>query len=318
MLLQEVEVTTTPPPPPSLRDTIVDHVIRFLNYPFIQQEGQFKVSLMSLVLLAIVLFIAVLVSRYARRFLETRLLPRSHIDSGLRYTLLRVVHYLIITVGVIYGLKIGLAIDITSLAVILGFLSVGIGFGLQYIASDIVSGFILLFERPLRVGDRLKIDDIEGRVQSIRVRSSTLVTNDNITVIIPNSDLIRNKVINWSYSEYVRIRLPVGVAYGTDIELVKKALIEAGQSVEKVLKDPAPRVHFMRFGDSSLDFELLVYINLPHDHQQIRSNVNFEIDRLFRQYGIEIPFPIRDLNLRSGWDRLGVRPAPDAAREGQL
>ncbi len=312
MLLQEVEVTTTPPPPPSLRDTIVDHVVRFLNYPFIQQEGQFKVSLMSLVLLAIVLFIAVLVSRYARRFLETRLLPKSHIDPGLRYTLLRVVHYLVVTIGVIYGLKIGLAIDITSIAVILGFLSVGIGFGLQYIASDIVSGFILLFERPLRVGDRLKIDDIEGRVESIRVRSSTLVTNDNITVIIPNSDLIRNKVINWSYSEYVRIRLPVGVAYGSDIELVKKALIEAGQAVEKVLKDPAPRVHFMRFGDWSLDFELLVYINLPHDHQQIRSNVNFEIDRLFRQYDIEIPFPVRDLNLRSGWDKIAAGPA----REG--
>ncbi|HXG94715.1 MAG TPA: mechanosensitive ion channel domain-containing protein [Blastocatellia bacterium] len=290
---------------PSFGNAIIERIIRILNTPIIEQKGQFSVSIMSLILLVIVLIVASLVSRFLRGFLKKRVLPRfPHLDAGLQYTLLRIVHYVIIAIGIIYSVKLGFAVDLTSIAVILGFLSVGIGFGLQYIASDLASGFILLFERPVRVGDRLKLGDIEGRVETISLRSTRLKTNDDVMVIVPNSELVRNKIINWSYCNRVRIRVPVGVAYGSDVQKVTDALIEAGRSVEKVLEDPAPKVYLKEFGDSSINFELLVWIALPHNHAQIRSDINYQIERVFRRERIEIPFPQRDLRLRSGTFRI--------------
>ena len=167
-------------------ESILSRIIYYLNYPFINQE-QYKVSLLSLLLLVVIIAASTIVSRYTRRFLQKRILPRSSIEIGLQYTLLRVVHYLIIMAGVLYALKLGLSIDLTSIAVILGFLSVGIGFGLQYVASDVISGLILLFERPIRVGDRIKMENIEGRVEAISVRATLVITNDNMAVIVPNS-----------------------------------------------------------------------------------------------------------------------------------
>lgn len=280
---------------------IIRKVINVLNTPFIGQPGQqYSISIMSLFLFVLVIVVAVFVSRYVRKFLDTRILPRFHnIDSGLRYTLLRILHYLIMILAVLWAVKIGFFIDLTGVAVVLGFLSVGVGFGLQYIASDLASGFILLFERPLRVGDRLKLGDIEGRVDSIRLRSTTLTTNDDVTVIVPNSELVRNRVVNWSYCNRVRIRIAVGAAYGSDVRKVTDALIEAARNAERAMKDPPPKVYLKGFGDSAIDFELLVWIDKPHDHQQIRSDINYEIERLFREQEIEIPFPQRDLHLRS-------------------
>ena len=250
-------------------------------------------------MLVLVILIAALVSRYARRFLKKRVLSRVHIDLGLQYTLLRLVHYLIVTLGVLYAVKIGFSVDLTSIAVILGFLSLGIGFGLQYLAADMASGFILLFERPVRVNDRVRLEDgIEGRVDQISLRSTIIVTNENMTVIIPNSKLVQNKLVNYSRGSNVRLNIPVAVAYGSDLEKVSEALMEAAASVEQVLTAPPPRAHFSGFGDSSLDFEIRVWITEPHNHPQIRSKINFAIDASFRKYNIEIPFPQRDLRLR--------------------
>jgi potassium efflux system protein len=289
-------------PQPSSFGAIFEKIIHVLNTPFINpQGGQFSVSIMSLFLLVLIIFLATRVSRYARGFLEKRVLPRfHHIDSGLRYTLLRILHYVIMILATLWAVKLGFSVDLTGVAVILGFLSVGVGFGLQYIASDLASGFILLFERPLRVGDRLKLGDIEGRVDSIRLRSTTLTTNDDVTVIVPNSELVRGKVVNWSYCNRVRIRMPASAAYGSDVRKVTDALVSAGNAADHVLKDPPPKVYLKGFGDSAIDFELLVWIDRPHDHQQIRSDINYEIERLFREQEIEIPFPQRDLRLRSG------------------
>jgi len=289
-------------PQQSSASAIIERIIHVLNTPFINpQGGQFSVSIMSLFLLVLIIFLATRVSLYAQKFLEKRVLPRfHHIDAGLKYTLLRILHYVIMILATLWAVKLGFSIDLTGVAVILGFLSVGVGFGLQYIASDLASGFILLFERPLRVGDRLKIGDIEGRVDSIRLRSTTLTTNDDVTVIVPNSELVRNKVVNWSYCNRVRIRIAASAAYGSDVHKVTAALIEAGRSVEHVMKDSPPKVHLKGFGESSIDFELLVWIDKPHDHQQIRSDINYQIERLFREQEIEIPFPQRDLRLRSG------------------
>jgi len=306
---------------PSVGETLFERIIRYLNYPLIQQQGAFRVSIISLVLLLLVICIAAVISRFVRRFLQDRLLPRFHIDLGLQYTLLRLVHYLIITLGVLYALKIGFSVDLTSVAVIIGFLSVGIGFGLQYIAADMASGFILLFERPVRVNDRVRLEDgIEGRVDRISLRSTVVVTNENMTVIIPNSKLVQNKLVNFSRGLNVRLNIPVGVAYGSDLAKVSEALLEAANSVEEVLTTPEARVHFAGFGESSLDFEVRVWINEPHKHPQIRSNVNFAIENAFRKNNIEIPFPQRDIHIRSesveGSERASSAKSSELYRRG--
>ncbi|MFY9607351.1 MAG: mechanosensitive ion channel domain-containing protein [Blastocatellia bacterium] len=293
---------------------MLERIIKILNYPFVNQK-EFKVSILSLLLLVFVVGIATIVSRYLRRFLENRFLPKVNVEAGLRYTLLRLVHYMIIALGVLYGLKIGFGVDLTSVAVILGFLSVGIGFGLQYIASDMVSGFILLFERPIRVGDRLRLKEgIEGSVEKISLRSTIILTNENMAVIVPNSKLLQNEVINYSYpTQEVRLNIPVGVAYGSDLDKVLEALIEAARSVDDVLTSPEPRVHFGGFGDSSLDLEVRVWIDEPHKHPQIRSRVNFAIERVFRERNIEIPFPQRHVHLSNASTRINS----DASVKGQ-
>lgn len=284
-----------------VQESLFERVLRYLNYPLIEQGGSFRVSIISLVLLALVICIAALVSRFSRRILQKRVLPGFRIESGLQYTLLRLVHYLIISVGILYAVKIGFNVDLTSVAVIVGFLSVGIGFGLQYVASDIASGFILLFERPVRIGDWVALDGgVEGRVKNINLRSTMILTNENMAVILPNSKLVQSKLVNFSYGERrVRLNVPVGVAYTSDLKTVSEALLEAANSVNEVLSEPAPQVHFDAFGDSALNLQIRVWIDEPRDQAIIRSRVNFAIERAFRQRGIEIPFPQRDLHIRS-------------------
>src|SRR5439155_14415407 len=215
--------------------------------------------------------------------------------------------YLIITLGVLLSLKVAFSLDLTSIAVMFTALSVGIGFGLQYIAADIASGFILLFERPVRVGDRITIGEDEGDVQSINLRTTVVATNDRISIIVPNSRLVSQRLINWSYGDpRARISIPVSVAYGSDIELVTNTLLKAAEDVDNVLRDPAPKVQFLKFGDWSLDFRLLVWTNRPRIHTQIRSDINYRIEKLFRQAKIEIPFPQTEFRLRDGAPRLAT------------
>jgi small-conductance mechanosensitive channel len=217
----------------------------------------------------------------------------------LRYTICRLVKYLVITVGVLVALKQAFQIDLTSIAVIFTALSVGIGFGLQYIASDIASGFILLFERPIRIGDRITIGEDEGDVQSINLRTTIVTTNDRIAIIVPNSKLVGQRVVNWSYGDpRARIAIPIGVADDSDIQLVTDTLIEAAKNVANVLSDPQPNVQFLKFGDYSLDFRLLVWTNQPRRHVQIRSDINYRIAELFRERSIRIPYPTQEFLLK--------------------
>ena len=154
------------------------------------------------------------------------------------------------------ALKAAFNLDLTSIAVIFTALSVGIGFGLQYIAADIASGFILLFERPVRVGDHITIGEDEGDVQSINLRTTVVVTNDRVSIIVPNSRLVSQRLINWSYGDpRVRIAIPVGVAYDSEVDLVTETLLKAAEDVDNVLNDPPPKVQFLKFGDWSLDFD---------------------------------------------------------------
>jgi potassium-dependent mechanosensitive channel len=263
--------------------------------------GNIPFSVTAIVEGALILAVALLVSRTLSTLLQRRIAKRAYLDPGLRYTMGRLTQYLIIAVGALLALKIAFDLDLTSIAVLFTALSVGIGFGLQYIAADIASGFILLFERPVRVGDRITIGEDEGDVQSINLRTTVVATNDRISIIVPNSKLVSQRLINWSYGDpRARIAIPVSVAYGSDIELVTKTLLRASEDVENVLHDPTPKVQFLKFGDWSLDFRLLVWTNRPRLHTQIRSDINYRIEKLFRQAGIEIPFPQTELRLRGG------------------
>lgn len=280
-------------------EAIASRAWYYLNHKI--TVGSIEVSVTSLLEALLIFALALILSRTLSRLLERRIAKRAYLDPGLRYTLGRLTQYLIVGLGTLLALKTGLSLDLTSIAVIFTALSVGIGFGLQYIAADIASGFILLFERPIRVGDRITIGKEEGDVQSINLRTTVMTTNDRVSVIVPNSKLVRDHLINWSYGDpRARISIPVGVAYGSDVDLVTRTLLQAADGVDNVLSDPPPKVQFLKFADWSLDFRLLIWTNRPRLHTQIRSDINFRIEKLFHEAGIEIPFPQHELRLRNG------------------
>jgi potassium efflux system protein len=301
MLISTIHFSLSAPAAILLQDwqAMLDRIWHYLNDT--HHIGSIEISVMRLLQGALIFGIALLLSRTLTRLMQRRIAKKAYLDPGLRYTMGRLIQYLIITLGTLLSLKAAFNLDLTSIAVVFTALSVGIGFGLQYIAADIASGFILLFERPVRVGDRISIGKEEGDVQSINLRTTVLTTNDRVSVIIPNSKLVRDHLINWSYGDpRARLSIPVGVAYGSNVELVSKTLLQATEDVDNVLRDPPPKVQFLRFNDWSLDFRLLVWTNRPRLHTQIRSDINYRIERLFREQGIEIPFPQTELRFRQG------------------
>lgn len=276
---------------------VVRRVWTWITYQF--TFGRITVSVSSLVIGLVVLILTFSIARAASSLLDRRLAKRQHIDPGLRYTISRLVRYVVILVGVLLSLKQAFAIDLTSIAVIFTALSVGIGFGLQYIAADIASGFILLFERPIRVGDYITIAEDEGDVQSINLRTTTVITNNRIAIIVPNSRLVSQRVVNWSYGDpRARIPIPVSVADDSDVKLVTDTLIQAARGVDNVLEKPEASVQFLEFGNSSLDLRLFIWTNQPRNHIQIKSDINFRIAALFRERGIKMPTPKQELLLR--------------------
>ncbi|HYT56414.1 MAG TPA: mechanosensitive ion channel domain-containing protein, partial [Verrucomicrobiae bacterium] len=191
-------------------------------------------------------------------------------------------------------------IDLTGLAIILGFLSVGIGFGLQNITSNFVAGLILLLERPIKVGDRIMVGNQEGDVVEINMRSTTIRTLNNVAVIVPNSEFVSSKVENWSYGdETVRVDVNVGVSYESDLETVIRSLREVAAEHPQVLKNPAPDVLHTGFGDSAWNMRLRIWLEDSQRHLEVHSEINCAIVRKFQQNRVEIPFPQRDLHVRS-------------------
>jgi potassium efflux system protein len=284
--------------------TIPARVWKVLTTRFVESPS--LVVSPSRLVIGITLLVTVLVlSGKLSTFIDSRLARRTHIDAGLRYTIARLLRYLVLTIGIVAVLKGAFLLDLTSVAIVFTALSVGIGFGLQYIAADIASGFILLFERPIRVGDRITIGDDEGDVQSIKLRTTIIYTNDRIAIIVPNSRLVSQRVINWSYGDpRARISIPISVATTSDVNVVTETLLIAAEGVENVLTDPPPKVQFLRFGDYSLDFRLLVWTRQPSRHPGIKSDINYRIEKLFRERNIEIPYPKQEFLLRH------LKPAP--------
>ena len=285
----------------------------YINQPFF--IGNFEIRLTNVVIGIAIFAAAIIISRSVRSLMERRMAARINLDPGIQYTVLRLIHYLVITLGVLFALKTAFNLDLTTLAVVFTALSVGIGFGLQFIAGDLASGFILLFERPVRVGDFVTITGpdsklTEGRVQSINLRTTIVMTNDHIAAVVPNSKLVNQTLINWSYGERrSRISIPIGVSYDSDVDLVTQTLLQAAEGVDHVMEEPKPSVQFLGFGDYSLNFRLLVWTSRPRRHPQIKSDINYRIQRLFKDAKIEIPFPQQDLNLRGG--SLQITPPND-------
>ena len=271
-----------------------------INYPLIEL-GDSRLTLDSIVKLLVIMVLVVLVERYLRRLLRRRVFARTHLEPDLQYALSRFVGYCFIAVGFFFAFRV-VHLDLSSLAVIVGGLGIGIGFGLQNIVSNFVSGLIILAERPIALGHRVEVGGVAGQVTKISLRSTVVVTNDNITIIVPNSNFITNPVTNWSYGDpKVRLRLPLGVAYGSDVEKLRRVLLEVAVENPSVLKDPSPMVRFLEFGDSSLNFELAVWtIDMARSPTRFRSDLYFAIERKLRENNIEVPFPQRDLHLRSG------------------
>ena len=258
------------------------------------------------IVVAILMFALLLaVSSWFRTSLENRWLVGSRMERGSREALVTISGYLGMAIAILVALSVA-GFQFTNLAIIAGALSVGIGFGLQNIVNNFVSGLILLFERPVKTGDWIMVGSTEGYVKRISIRSTLIQTFDRADVIVPNSELISGQVTNWMlYDPRGRVKVPVGVAYGCDTGLVKEILLKIAEEHPKVITDGSmtePKVLFMGFGDSSLNFELRAFIQNIDERLQVVSDINFAIDAAFREHGIEIPFPQRDLHVRS-WQK---------------
>ncbi len=272
---------------------------RFLTWPLFTM-GDLPVT--PIFLLKVFLFVLVLslAARLLRHSLQHRVLPHTSMEPGQQYALARFTSYVFFVLGLIIGLQ-SLGLHLESLVVVGGALGIGIGLGLQGVVSNFVAGLILLVERPIKLGDRIEVENTYGDVVRIAGRSTWVRTDDNVVIIVPNSEFINHRVTNWTANDrQVRFNLSLGVSYGSNPEEVRDTLIEVARNNPDVLADPAPEVLFTEFGESSLNFVLRAWtITKVQSPRRFRSDLYFAIFRAFRERGIQIPFPQRDLHLKS-------------------
>jgi len=277
--------------------TTTDLVGAFRGFSFGFSIGEATISFKAVLAAVAVLVIGILLTRAAQRWLEVQVLPRTELEPSLQLSVGMIFGY----VGIIAAASLALGalgIDLQKIALVAGALSIGIGFGLQSIVSNFVSGLILLTERPIRVGDWIVAKGEEGFVRRIRVRATEIETFDRASVIIPNSDLISGVVKNWTHGNILgRVSVKVGVGYDSDPGQVRDLLLAAAEEHPAVLKEPAPNVLFMEFGDSALNFELRCIVRDIQQRLNVRSELNFTILARFREAGIDIPFPQRTVHL---------------------
>ena len=266
------------------------------NRPLLPNSAVTVFSIVAFLILAILVFN---VAKRLSHSLKLRLLERLVVDVGSRESIATVIKYGLTAFGVLITLPL-LGIDFSSLALVAGAVGLGIGIGLQNLINNFISGIVMLFERPVQVGDFVEVDGLLGTIEYINLRATVVRTLDSINVIVPNSRFMESNVVSWSYRDSrCRLHIPVGVAYGSDTEAIKAALLKVATENPRVLKSPAPQVLFQGFGDSSLNFELLAWTMRPADQPVLISDLNFAIEAEFRQQGIEIPFPQRDLHVRT-------------------
>lgn len=280
-------------------ETFLEKFWEFVNKPLVSL-GNFDVTTWNLIYLFLLLFLLFYVTAKLRKWIVYKALASSSIELGVRIAVGTMIRYIIVLIGLFVILQT-IGIDLSSVTILAGALGVGIGFGLQNVTNNFVSGLIILFERPIKVGDRIEVGDVYGDVMKIAMRATTILTNDNITIIVPNSEFISSIVINWSHNDRdIRINIPVGVSYNEDPETIRKILLEIVHEYPGVLDHPKADVLFEKYDDSSINFNLRVwtseYINRPG---VLKSQLYYEIFKRFRKEGIEIPFPQRDIHIKN-------------------
>ncbi len=285
---------------PSAMLANLGELVQFLwNSPLVS-FGSFRLTLAIIVQVAVFLGILWIVTKFASRILRTKVLDRTDLDEGQKFSVQRVSAYLLFTLGALNLLHM-LGVDLGSLAVFSGALGIGLGLGFQTIAKNFASGLILLFEQPIKVGDRVQVGDLLGDIVNIGSRGAWVRTNENVVMIVPNSEFIEGRVTNWTANDRnVRLSIPLGVSYNSDPEHVRAVLLRVADEHPDVLVKPAAGVIFTGFGESSLDFELRVWtskqVTTP---RTMTSELYFSLFAALKEAGIEIPFPQRDVHLRS-------------------
>ncbi len=286
-----------------MREILRDYLDPFfgtLNYR-IFTLGDAQITPLNIIYLIVLTGLLFWLSNKFKNIFVERVLGKTHLDLGARVAIGTIVRYVVLLVGTLIIVQT-VGIDLTTLNVLAGAVGIGVGFGLQNVASNFISGLIILFERPVKVGDRIQVGEVDGKVTAIGARATTVRTNDNITIIVPNSKFISENVVNWSFAnQSVRFRVPIGVAYDSDLNLVKKLLLEVADENADVLKEPKAAVRLIEFGDSAIDLQLWVWTTEKLQRKTVLiSRLNFAIWEKFRANDIEIPFPQTDLHIKTG------------------
>ncbi|AFY28458.1 mechanosensitive ion channel family protein [Cyanobium gracile] len=291
-----------------LTSRLLEALTESLGSPFLPLGGR-RYSVLDAVVLMGLFLVLVRGVALLKGLLRVRVLQRTGIEPGSQEAIAFIVQYGLLFLGTLVLLQLW-GLNLTSLALFASVLGVGVGLGLQGIAKNLISGLIIMFERPIKVNDFVEVGDLQGTVTRINLRSTEVVTLDRISIIVPNVEFLESRVVNWSHgSSVARLKIPVGVAYGSDCQVVRGALLEACQDVSDILATPSPQVFFKGFGESSLDFQLLVWINQPRRQYEIRSELNFRIEAILRRHELTIPFPQRDLHLRNESINVAFPPA---------
>ncbi|HEY1799829.1 MAG TPA: mechanosensitive ion channel domain-containing protein [Terriglobales bacterium] len=285
-------------------------VRHFLVAPLFTMGG-LPITLFFLLKAAIFLVALVIFSHFTMLVLQKRVLKHTPLALAQQYAAAKVISYLIFILGLVIGLQ-SLGVNLNSLVVVGGALGIGVGLGLQAVVANFVAGLILLLEQPIKLGDRIQVGSTYGDVVRLRGRSTWVRTNENVVIIVPNSEFINQSVTNWTANDrQVRISLPLGVSYDSDPKAVREVILAVAHSHADVLHDPAPEVIFTEFGDSSLNFELRVWtIQQVQTPTRLKSDLYFALFEAFRKESIEIPFPQRDLHVRSISEQLSTVLAP--------
>lgn len=274
-----------------------------LNQPItFDSDGDPAIRVFDLLRLVVLMALLVFFSGKLKSIFVKQILSKYSEDIGVSQSIGTIIQYFLIVLGAFIIIQ-STGINLGSLNVLAGALGVGIGFGLQNIANNFISGLIILFERPIKVGDRIEVGTVAGDIVKISSRATTVNTNDNISIIVPNSDFINKQVINWSHNDRkVRLHVPLGVSYKEDPALIKSILLEVADAHSDILKRPKPDVLFVGYGDSSLDFDLMVWTSTYIDKPIIlKSQLYYLIFEKFKEHKVEIPYPQRDLHIKSGW-----------------
>lgn len=269
----------------------------FLSYELIK-IGEVILTPRKVIIALFALWFFHMLSHSVERAIRKTLLKKDF-DPGAKTSIERFARYGVFTIGIFISLSY-IGVNLRTLETFGAVLGVGIGFGLQNITQNFISGLILLTERPIKRGDLVVVDGVTGRVLDIRARSTLVLTRDDVVIIVPNSEFITKQVVNQSFSgEKIRYSINVGVAYGSDIKKVQEILLSIVENHPQVLKSPPPSVQFRNFGSSSLDFSVFIWLSELWFHERILSDIRVEIDRLFRENSIQIPFQQMDLHVKT-------------------